>query len=1119
MRLLRNVIIIILTLIILVQILSPYAYALEESTITGDNLVGLSTEQQGYLSAYIRAYFSETLKYYGTYNVAAHKYSISGNHSGIYYQNDEEKLDASDIKQMYVSCASLCAGLLHQATGADIWDPETGRGGNIRGTGFFNPSRGNFNRVPDDEPLQPGDVITGSGYHWHAMLYIGMDADGNHQIIHTNGAPYVFGIDNMVGCDRYKGQAITPAMIRAAGGTANSNGSTVQRYGTVSRIKPEKLDPNWTPEKPKIIRWPNGVISTWDGEFTSVMGVETTGFLYYSGIANPIGSLGTSRTNIFEKIIDFFGDVVDYIIGLITGILRIPFIGITNTVQTWISQAVEVVSKQESEGPLTLEKIVLNQVPIFDVNLFNMNEAGGVELTSESNTGNADNIILTLRENVAGWYYAFRNFVIAALLIVLIYLGIRIAITNIAEEKAQYKRMLVDWFISFFMVLFIHYFILIVLWVNDFFIGIFTKIIENAEMGNFYQSVLDMAYNVNFTEGWYGTILYMALVWYMIKYAWKYIKRLLSVFILIILSPLVAISYALDKIRDNRSQSLGRWLKEIAFTILIQSVHALIYTVFLAGIVSQIIKETNILNMIGTCVFLIIGIKFMDAVEDIFENIFGFKSSSALKEVMDSAFEVFATYKIASRWIRRGAKLTTATAKVAGKAAGVVVGKPIVAGVKKIGENNKTVRNWLEGIEAVKKGYQEEMSGTQITENKKAYSNINNAINLERAKYEKARRSSRTYATQAMNVSIATVKNTGKGMAMFFTSPAAAVSYIIAGGLTAKSFGRIFSRGVKGFKRDVRQTFKGHDRGKIRLLKGQLNSEIKLRNDISDLYNQPDGVLNNTNTEPKEQKRIENLQKALNIKLAQASKIVSKEKVSRAVNSYIMRKNKLGNEQMPQRRNSNEQTNLLTIQSVVDVAKNIHTQDENIKINNTQLVNHFKEELQRAILNRETGKPEVLKIKFGEQLQKDIKQIKEKSNIYANRMNLKEADRTIDLEEQLTPTLEEYLSKDENVEEIMSNLSVDDFTNILTRAINREGSIHRDYNIEIDGVAINLGEMNESINLPEKARIRDENEKRQKIQADLRNIIQQTIKLRESYVDVTSRTDNEMTELEKSIQV
>lgn len=53
------------------------------------------------------------------------------------------------------------------------------------------------------------------------------------------------------------------------------------------------------------------------------------------------------------------------------------------------------------------------------------------------------------RTAVAVWYYALRTIASAILLVVLIYVGIRMAMSTVsAEQKASYKKMLVDWTVS-----------------------------------------------------------------------------------------------------------------------------------------------------------------------------------------------------------------------------------------------------------------------------------------------------------------------------------------------------------------------------------------------------------------------------------------------------------------------------------------------------------------------------------------------------------------------------------------------------------------------------------------------------------------------------------------------
>lgn len=50
--------------------------------------------------------------------------------------------------------------------------------------------------------------------------------------------------------------------------------------------------------------------------------------------------------------------------------------------------------------------------------------------------------------------------------------------------------------------------------------------------------------------------MYMVLVYYLIKFLYIYFKRYITVNILAILGPIIAIKYAFDKIRSGKSGSL-----------------------------------------------------------------------------------------------------------------------------------------------------------------------------------------------------------------------------------------------------------------------------------------------------------------------------------------------------------------------------------------------------------------------------------------------------------------------------------------------------------------------------------------------------------------------------------
>ena len=85
------------------------------------------------------------------------------------------------------------------------------------------------------------------------------------------------------------------------------------------------------------------------------------------------------------------------------------------------------------------------QVNLLDANFFDFSNT-----TSEMHT---------VKEQVAKWYFILRNIAIGLSLLVLIYVGIRMAISAIAEEKARYKSMIKDWVIGFVLLFTLHFLI------------------------------------------------------------------------------------------------------------------------------------------------------------------------------------------------------------------------------------------------------------------------------------------------------------------------------------------------------------------------------------------------------------------------------------------------------------------------------------------------------------------------------------------------------------------------------------------------------------------------------------------------------------------------------------
>lgn len=105
---------------------------------------------------------------------------------------------------------------------------------------------------------------------------------------------------------------------------------------------------------------------------------------------------------------------------------------------------------------LSPEEIFQNKIALLDVNFFNPNSyddtttIDGTEVKQESSAS-------ILQSTISQWYYAIRNLALVALLVILVYVGIRIIISSSVEEKAKYKQRLIDWLVAMCLLFFMHY--------------------------------------------------------------------------------------------------------------------------------------------------------------------------------------------------------------------------------------------------------------------------------------------------------------------------------------------------------------------------------------------------------------------------------------------------------------------------------------------------------------------------------------------------------------------------------------------------------------------------------------------------------------------------------------
>lgn len=336
------------------------------------------------------------------------------------------------------------------------------------------------------------------------------------------------------------------------------------------------------------------------------------------------------------EAMDIVGDVGDFLLGLVLYIPKAMGMALASLLRLLVWGITAIGGEGSGDGVGSVDAIIFGKASITSIDFFN---------TSGNETINA------IRQNVAIWYYVLRNLSIVILLGILLYVGIRMAISTVASDQAKYKKMFMDWAVSLALVFVLQYIMIFTIECNN----VLVDILDTARVGiqrgtyadglngtfqagndalgidpedNQYDNALDQiasqAWHVSFTVGVSSTLVYIILVGITIIFLIMYIKRMLTIGFLIVISPLITITYSIDKMGDGKSQALNAWLKEFVFNVLIQPFHCIIYLIFTSTAVNLLVEQQTL----ASAVLSICMILFIFKGEKIVRDIFNFRASS-----------------------------------------------------------------------------------------------------------------------------------------------------------------------------------------------------------------------------------------------------------------------------------------------------------------------------------------------------------------------------------------------------------------------------------------------------------------------------------------------------------
>lgn len=316
--------------------------------------------------------------------------------------------------------------------------------------------------------------------------------------------------------------------------------------------------------------------------------------------------------NVVEGTINVLFNTV---VGLLTWPLRIVALGVGMAFNK-LTAAVAYIENDDTQAfaSITPFDILFNKVKLVDINFFDIGE-------------DEDSILYKFRTAIALWYYTMRTLASAILLCVLIYVGIRMALSTVTpEQKASYQKMLVDWVVSIAIIFLMQYIILFTIYVNDSLVSAIEGIGESIDISSSIDSLAAQGTKAMSVDAIAATVVFCMLVFQTFALFISYFNRMLKLAFLIIISPLITLTYAMDKMGDGKAQALNTWLKEFIFTVLIQPFHCIIYMTF-GNVAFILLVDTGsgTLKAIACAIIAIICINFIKEGEKIVRKIFNFQ--------------------------------------------------------------------------------------------------------------------------------------------------------------------------------------------------------------------------------------------------------------------------------------------------------------------------------------------------------------------------------------------------------------------------------------------------------------------------------------------------------------
>ena len=400
-------------------------------------------------------------------------------------------------------------------------------------------------------------------------------------------------------------------------------------------------------------------------------------------VPNDINDVVQENQERANGFLDFLSDPIGTIASFIEEILVRLFLSIGDGIVYLVSRSVGEV--------VTTDALIFNKVTKLNINYWNKGESTAIKGI--------------LYDVVNKWYNVFFKIAVVVYMLVLVVAGIQVLLHSTAEKTAQYKEYIVSWVVGVAILCLFPYAMKYTVMLGETAVAAVGKgtitttparptILEDSDAAmelfgepEFVEEMISgtdssrdiMMYvraKAQESKKFILIVIYFILIGQMMVLLLMYYKRAFMIAFLITIFPLVAMTYAIDKMGDKKAQSFSIWFREFIVNVVVQVFHAVVYVVMVDASVNTFINSNG-----QKWLLMLISVLFLFQGEKILRSIFSVKSKA--NTIADLATTA-ATYTAMADLLKGGKKDSIAS-------------KQDAADVAAIDERSKSRASWGTG--------------------------------------------------------------------------------------------------------------------------------------------------------------------------------------------------------------------------------------------------------------------------------------------------------------------------------------------------------------------------------------------------------------------------------------